>query len=106
MKIKLKLRRLDSNARPPGYEPDELPTALLRDVVHFLNRNTQNYLLNTKKLLNVYLLTGVIQNQYWRHLDPAAPNAARAESFSFTRMSQFVEISEMAKPLGVRCQTK
>ena len=37
------LRRLDSNARPPGYEPDELPTALLRDVVYFLNRNTQNY---------------------------------------------------------------
>ncbi len=78
------LRRLDSNARPPGYEPDELPTALLRDVVHFLNRNTQNYFFNflkTIKLLNVYLLSGVTQNQYWRHLDPAAPSAARAESF-------------------------
>ena len=32
-------------------------------------------------MLNVYLLSGVIQNQYWRHLDPAAPSAARAESF-------------------------
>nr|DAF28056.1 MAG TPA: hypothetical protein [Caudoviricetes sp.] len=29
-------------------------------------------------------------------MDPAAQRAARAESFSFTRMSQFIEISEMA----------
>ena len=26
------LRGKDLNQRPPGYEPDELPTALLRDI--------------------------------------------------------------------------
>ena len=26
-------RRFDSNKRPPGYEPGELPTAPLRDVL-------------------------------------------------------------------------
>ena len=26
------LRGHDSNVRPPGYEPDELPTALPRDI--------------------------------------------------------------------------
>ena len=31
--------------------------------------------------INVQLLTGVIQNQYWRHLDPAAQMTAMAESF-------------------------
>ena len=31
------LRRPDSNERPPGYEPGELPTAPLRDVIILAN---------------------------------------------------------------------
>ena len=31
------LRRLDLNQRPSGYEPDELPTAPLRDTSTFLS---------------------------------------------------------------------
>ena len=76
-----------------GYEPHMIPFHHLAMLCIFLNRNTQNYRFKyNQKLLNVYLLSGVTQNQYWRNLDPAAPNAARAESFSFTRISQFIEI--------------
>lgn len=38
------LRRLDSNARPPGYEPDELPTALLRDKLQKLPQATELFI--------------------------------------------------------------
>nr|DAH44806.1 MAG TPA: hypothetical protein [Caudoviricetes sp.] len=39
-------------------------------------------------------------------MDPAAQRTARAESFSFTRISQFIEISEMAKTSQRSLSTK
>ena len=38
------LRGKDLNLRPPGYEPDELPTALLRDIqVAFMRQALNAY---------------------------------------------------------------
>ncbi len=37
------LRGMDLNQRPPGYEPDELPTALPRDVVFRRAKSTIAY---------------------------------------------------------------
>ena len=38
------LRRPDSNERPPGYEPGELPTAPLRDVVFLIRCKGMTFL--------------------------------------------------------------
>ena len=40
------LRRPDSNRRPLGYEPNELPTAPLRDVISLLRVQRYGFLLN------------------------------------------------------------
>ena len=88
------LRRLDSNARPPGYEPDELPTALLRDVVYFFIETHKTIVLN------------IIQNAkcisfIWSYTEPVlAPfgscsfQRCYGRKLFFTRISQFIEILE------------
>ena len=43
------LRRLDSNERPPGYEPGELPTAPLRDVFFLISSAKVRLLFHTTK---------------------------------------------------------
>lgn len=40
------LRRVDSNYRPLGYEPNELPTAPLRDVLTFKLYTIYNEIVN------------------------------------------------------------
>ena len=46
----LLLRRPDSNERPLGYEPNELPTAPLRDILYF---RVQSYCIYLKKQIIV-----------------------------------------------------
>ncbi len=51
----ISLRRHDSNVRPLGYEPNELPTAPLRDFYFlFASAKVQHYFYSAK-LLGIYL---------------------------------------------------
>ncbi len=62
------LRGLDSNQRPPGYEPDELPTALPRDIPKCLIIIADNYYLSRAFLLslNYSKIDGIIIEKIMR----------------------------------------
>ena len=51
---RLLLRRPDSNRRPLGYEPNELPTAPLRDVISFLRVQRYCLFLNWPNILMAF----------------------------------------------------
>ena len=51
----LLLRRHDSNVRPLGYEPNELPTAPLRDVISVLRVQRYVFNLNLPNILAPFL---------------------------------------------------
>ena len=75
----IQLRRQDSNMRPPGYEPGELPTAPRRDIINsFLNceckgttffDNRQIFLAKSCLINNVLTLNkkNVVINDKYHH---------------------------------------
>lgn len=47
------LRGEDSNLRPLGYEPNELPTAPPRDVLRIILYNRKYYFVNTYNIIYI-----------------------------------------------------
>ena len=89
MKIKLKLRRLDSNARPPGYEPDELPTAPLRDKLlapsHRIERRPSVGLGSLPQGCYHYTMTRKHVTFSWSYAEPVlVPVSVTAEPFIYS----------------------
>ncbi len=66
------LRRQDSNLRPPGYEPDELPTALLRDMrLHMGFPKCLYIVARNAHFVKGYFLSH--QRKFCRPLSPISP---------------------------------
>ena len=87
------LRRQDSNMRPPGYEPGELPTAPHRDITFISELRVQRYdffLTSPNKLSEICIyLTVIKQNSNKTYIKEAKTSKKQARLLFFRAIGPY-----------------